>query len=406
MTTAESAPEQTANSPARYSRRVLLCVAGVSPQVITETLYALIQGDAPFVPTEIQVLTTAVGRDAVHATLLDTGRIAALLSEYGYDPAAPRLTAADVHVPRDAEGRALQDLRTAADNGAMADMMLNLVAELTQDDDCAIHASIAGGRKSMSYYLGQIMSLCGRPQDVISHVLVNAPFESHPQFFYPPREPRVLVGGDGESVRTDAARIELAIIPYVRLRRQLRKSWLDHVGTRKPLFEQAIRDAQLNMEARHVRLDLPGQALVLGDNETIRVKLSPRELSFYALAAAHRQQAGEQSGEGYAGLQRNALPVEALHRIRELADLDRAGTPRLHAADPDEQKRQVEQAMTRIDATLLNSLGPIASELYALRKSDNKTGFFGLYQLAPEQIAFRWPTGNETDTAELFKVSP
>jgi CRISPR-associated protein (TIGR02584 family) len=59
------------------------------------------------------------------------------------------------------------------------------VRELTADPDCAIHASIAGGRKTMGFYLGYALSLFGRPQDRLSHVLVSSPFESNQNFFYP-----------------------------------------------------------------------------------------------------------------------------------------------------------------------------------------------------------------------------
>ena len=35
-----------------YPRRILLCVTGLTPQILTETLYALaVQRQPPFVPT-------------------------------------------------------------------------------------------------------------------------------------------------------------------------------------------------------------------------------------------------------------------------------------------------------------------------------------------------------------------
>ncbi|MGA7981487.1 MAG: hypothetical protein WCA32_14865 [Chromatiaceae bacterium] len=43
-----------------YPRRTLLAVTGLSPQVITEILYALaVTPQRPFLPTELQVLTAS-----------------------------------------------------------------------------------------------------------------------------------------------------------------------------------------------------------------------------------------------------------------------------------------------------------------------------------------------------------
>ena len=58
-------------NPERYPRRILLCVAGLSPQIVTETLYALtVIGEPRFVPTEIHLLTTAEGAERARLTVL------------------------------------------------------------------------------------------------------------------------------------------------------------------------------------------------------------------------------------------------------------------------------------------------------------------------------------------------
>jgi CRISPR-associated protein (TIGR02584 family) len=46
-------------TPQDYQRRVLVCVTGLSPQVVTETVYALAHQAEPWIPTEVHVLTTA-----------------------------------------------------------------------------------------------------------------------------------------------------------------------------------------------------------------------------------------------------------------------------------------------------------------------------------------------------------
>ena len=56
----------------------------------------------------------------------------------------------------------------------------------------------------MGFYLGYAFSLYARPQDRLSHVLVSSPFESHPEFFYPPATPRRLSTRDNRHIDTAA----------------------------------------------------------------------------------------------------------------------------------------------------------------------------------------------------------
>ena len=66
----------------------------------------------------------------------------------------------------------MDDARSREDQEALGDFIIAKVAELTSDPKTCIHASIAGGRKTMTFYLGYAMSLFGRIQDELSHVLV------------------------------------------------------------------------------------------------------------------------------------------------------------------------------------------------------------------------------------------
>jgi CRISPR-associated protein (TIGR02584 family) len=68
----------------------------------------------------------------------------------------------------------LEDIVTEADNVAVADFITEKVRAVTADPEASLHVSIAGGRKTMGFYLGYALSLFGRPQDRLSHVLVSA----------------------------------------------------------------------------------------------------------------------------------------------------------------------------------------------------------------------------------------
>jgi CRISPR-associated protein (TIGR02584 family) len=114
-----------AMNPEDYPRRPLLCVTGLSPQIVTETLYALaVMSEPRFVPTEIHLLTTADGAEHARLTLLsdEPGWFHHLCQDYGLPDI--RFTLDTIHILRDAEGRLLRDIREVADNEAIADTPL------------------------------------------------------------------------------------------------------------------------------------------------------------------------------------------------------------------------------------------------------------------------------------------
>lgn len=241
-------------NPERYPRRILLCVAGLSPQVVTETLYALTRAGEPrFVPTEIHLLTTAKGAEWARLTLLsdEPGWFHRLRQDHGLPDI--RFTLDNIHILRDADGRPLDDIRKLTDNEAIADVITNKVRELTADPDSAVHASIAGGRKTMGFYLGYALSLFGRPQDRLSHVLVSSPFESNPNFFYPAPVERVIFsnGPDQRPLDASDAEVMLADIPFVRLRDGLQEVLLREGAS----FSEVVRQAQRNLAAPSLTLD-------------------------------------------------------------------------------------------------------------------------------------------------------
>lgn len=267
-------------APHEYPRRVLLAVTGLSPPVVTETLYALaVQQRPAFVPTEIRILTTAEGASRARLTLLHggNGQFHRLCSEYGLDASAIAFDESHVQILTDPSGAVLTDIDNAEANTAVADAITTAVRELTSDPDCALHASIAGGRKTMGFYLGYALSLYGRPQDRLSHVLVSAPFESAPEFFYPPAEPRVLML-NGRPVLTSDARVMLAEIPFVRLRQGLDPRLANGAAS----YSEVVAAAQASMNPPDLTIDRAA-GLVRAAGRTFR--LAPARLAMLAVFA-------------------------------------------------------------------------------------------------------------------------
>ncbi len=201
----------------QFSKRILLAVSGMSPQIVTETLYAMavIQQEPP---TEIHLISTNAVKQKADLELLhpDSGKFFQLCQDYKLE--GIQFTTDHIYVISDKHGVLLDDIKTPEENEAAADFITQKVNELTRDDDCALYVSIAGGRKTMGYYLGYALSLYGRTQDRLSHVLVTERYENLHDFFYPTPDSRVIYDRDKNPLDTKAAQILLANIPFVRLR--------------------------------------------------------------------------------------------------------------------------------------------------------------------------------------------
>lgn len=238
--------------PASYPNRILLAVTGLSPQIVTETLYALaVDGSPAWVPTEVRIITTQQGKEKAERTLLsdDPGWFRRLRADYHLPEIAFGIE--DIHVITGPHGEFLDDILEEADNAAVADFITEEVRELTADPKASVHVSIAGGRKTMGFYVGYALSLFGREQDRLSHVLVPPPFESRQDFFYP------------KPGATDA-RVHLGKIPFVRLRDGLPEHLLDG----RARFSEAVAEAQKALPPIALVLD-PATRTVTAGGENI-----------------------------------------------------------------------------------------------------------------------------------------
>jgi len=244
----------------------------MSPAVITETLYG-IAGRGEDWPQALCIVTTSKGKERLWQGLVEQGHLTALCQELGR-PELP-LSAEDILVVPDAAGAAVADARSAADHEAMADFIITVVRNLTGSDNRRIHASIAGGRKTMTFYLGYAMSLFGRHFDCLSHVLVSEGYENHPNFYYPTRATRIIRLPDGRELDTRHAEVTLADIPFIR-QRHLLPSLLKDEGE-KVSFRQTVELINLGQQPDDIRLtvDAPGQRLVLGSSadQNLRIEI-------------------------------------------------------------------------------------------------------------------------------------
>ena len=172
---------------------ILIAGMGTSPAVLTETVWALAHQALPVVPDEIVVITTKSGKDALRTAVMSGEpsvweRLkAALRKEKIAIDGKLVFGETSIRVMPDESGNEIVDLRTGTDNLRAADFMLGELRKYTEDTETTILCSIAGGRKTMSALLFSCMTLLGREQDKVYHVLLPPVFEQgvEPPFFFP-----------------------------------------------------------------------------------------------------------------------------------------------------------------------------------------------------------------------------
>jgi CRISPR-associated protein (TIGR02584 family) len=300
---------------------IFLMVAGLSPQIVTETLYAFHQAEPDSLQgAELHLITTQEGAHRAELTLLTgaNARLSRLIADHGLPEIC--FSTAHLHIIPDRHGRPLDDIRTPDDNAAAADFITAMVRGFTSRADTTLHVSLAGGRKTMGFYIGYALSLYGREQDTLSHVLVSERFESHPEFFYPTPESQVIYTLDGKPLDTRRAEVTLARIPFVRLRDELPAEALVQQLT----FNDAV--ALLNAATQPPQLTVSLQDPLLCCNG-IEVVLEPMEWMLYLWFVHRCQQQAEPLALPIEGFPDRELAEEMLKVIR-LFDLEDRLSPR------------------------------------------------------------------------------
>ncbi len=251
--------------PGDYPRRVLVAVSGLSPAILTETIYGLAHAEESerFIPTEVHLITTSTGKEQAVARLLGGEHpiFSQLMADY---PALEGIVfnADNIHVISDENGQAIGDLTNQQSNEAAADFICNQIFDYTSDPQAAVHVSIAGGRKTMGFYVGYALSLFGRIQDRLSHVLVSHPYDLCKTFYYPtPNSQTAYYEMRGQDLATDFkdASVDLAAIPFVRITNLMKKSQYNKLSLVKGhiSFSETIKFAEASaLDTIQVEIDI------------------------------------------------------------------------------------------------------------------------------------------------------
>lgn len=303
-------PSEAGSTAELHPETVLLAVTGMSPAILTETVWGLAQESSPSLPHRIVVLTTAIGREQIVGELFTPQPhfnnqcgwecLRRKLQEQGhdlqgrlrFDPASDDLRVLTRWEEASQRKQPLSDIRTASENDAMADFILETLRGLVGNPDTHLIASIAGGRKTMGTLLYACMTLIGRETDRLTHVLVNEPFDAQrlsPKFYFPEQPATILVTPENNSVQAKDARITLADLPFVPLRNLFAKELGRMPGRflalvaqcREGVRHRAVADLKLVVHRSRSEIDI----------NDVSVKLSAKQ-QLVALFLADRCRCG------------------------------------------------------------------------------------------------------------------
>jgi CRISPR-associated protein (TIGR02584 family) len=235
-------------------RTVLIASTGLSPAVLTETIWALAQEEPRVIPDTVVVLTTVSGARQVREQLFGEdeiwqqlrrailGRTAGSDSRLDFDTTSDRLKVVTCRIGE--RRQPIDELATPEQNAAFADAVTQELWAYTSQTDVRVIASLAGGFKTMGALMLSAMQLLANPGDRVTHVLVSGGYDcTQPAFFFPAQRRQLLRGRDGATLRAMAAArhlrlIDLPVIPFRR--------WFEQILNRRPPSYQKLIDGSVH----------------------------------------------------------------------------------------------------------------------------------------------------------------
>lgn len=265
-------------------------MCGLSPAVVTETIFALCSRIPPWRPDEVVIITTKAGSDVLRRELFESGVFDDLKNHLSLASLQFSPNQNHIRLIPSGDGKTdSNDILTTEDNSRMADFTIGVLRQYSEDPDTEICFSIAGGKKTMSAIGGMVMSLLGRKRDMLCHVLVNQPFDNpslKPKFYFPAKASKKHKLADGAYVHSSDAMITLCDIPFVRLRHifenisgRLPGTYTNTVEMVNNLIESSSPPSlEIELSPRNVDCKIGGR----------KIELSTSEFALYLLLAERR----------------------------------------------------------------------------------------------------------------------
>jgi len=248
-------------------KNILLAISGLTPQIVTETLFALsiqkkISIDEIFVITTKRGKTVIEGKDKNPTTPKTSLKkeITNLCREF--DIKLPKFTIQRNVIVAEEESLELYDIRTDKENKLFPNKTAEVIKTLTDKSNTTIHASLSGGRKSMSAHLALILSLFARYQDKLYHIITDEKFEF--KNFYPKSKAEIQA-------------LTIAEIPFVRLR-ALKNNSLGKMDSYIDIVEEAQKNLHFLTDDAKLVINLANKTIFYKGEV---IKLETTELALY-----------------------------------------------------------------------------------------------------------------------------
>lgn len=310
----------------------LLAVTGLSPAIVTETVWALAQEKPRLIPSRVIFVTTEVGAQKIREQLYTP--LPALGGVTAWQALRTALKAGDdelIAEPPRIIGRVdrktgtlepLPDIVTPEHNDIAAGFILEQVRGIVENPDTRLIASIAGGRKTMGALLHAAVSLIGRETDRLTHVLVSAPFETLPGFFFPGQPGGPVKDRDGKGHDPAKAIIHLAGVPFVPLRNRF-ADLSDMPGSFAGMVEKCSRI--IKQDAARPRLIEISyrRKLVTVDGDPVRAGIKALAVLHFLLACQEKGRSPVDQPEAAARMTRwlqKAEFIPLMHRPRAMTE--------------------------------------------------------------------------------------
>lgn len=311
----ESNGTQRSTAPAQ----TLVIPLGVSPAVLTETVWAMAHEGPDRIPSRVVVLTTVAGRARIEEDLFARGGWQQLEDHLRAEELLPRgqpirfgRTSEAIRLIPSPDGRSdVEDIHSTEECAVMAEFFSETLRSFTENADTRLTVSIAGGRKTMGALLHASMTLLGRAGDRMTHVLVSEPWERLPGFLFPGCAGAFRHPDSGAPLHSRDARVTLAEVPFVPLRYLFEREIQRFSGSFTRLMD-SLRERSTGLDP-NLRLRLDGNP----DKPRARVgerKLALSPMSFAFLLFFARRAADDEG------------PLAALSDLR-LEDLRETAAP-------------------------------------------------------------------------------
>ncbi len=260
-------------------KNVLFCIVGMSPAILTETIWALATKEDPIIVDEVYTLTTLSGKNKLEEVMLKKAPKAKKNQWEIFKDKLSKKIKVDLSdkmfltesilfkgLILDKNKNPIEDIKTNEDNMQVADFFMEYIFPKAHDKDCRIIASVAGGRKTLGILLHSVMGLLARNDDKIYHILVSEPCERVDGFLYPTCAGDFIDKDTKEVLDSKTASLNLLEIPFVSMGKIL-----ENIGEKKDVsyrnMIERMNDLTEIEEDTKLKIDIENKSVIVNSIE-------------------------------------------------------------------------------------------------------------------------------------------